>query len=165
MREELASTHSWLVLSPCPYILAQTDLGKGITGTLFGLSIITATTRTATRFQSQWLCLDDLMLIFACLMLIASQILLYMMMETIYYDEALLLNRNPQTLALAFEDPEAFYRRILRFRQISFSFLALNWTTVFAVKICFLLFFHRIITRLKRLALAWKVIFGITILF
>lgn len=109
---------------------------------------------------------DDYVLIFACLTLIASQIMLYIPnIDDIYWIEALILYPSPQILASISKDPEAFYRRISNLQRMQFSSFALTWTSIFAVKICFLLFFHQMITRLQRWILAWRVIFGITIFF
>lgn len=109
---------------------------------------------------------DDYVLIFACLTLIASQIMLYIPnIDDIYWIEALILYPSPQILASISKDPEAFYRRISKLQRMQFSSFALTWTSIFAVKICFLLFFHQMITRLQRWILAWRVIFGITIFF
>lgn len=109
---------------------------------------------------------DDYVLIFACLTLIASQIMLYIHnIDDIYWIEELILYPSPQILASISKDPEAFYRRISKLQRMQFSSFALTWTSIFAAKICFLLFFHQMITRLQRWILVWRVIFGITIFF
>lgn len=109
---------------------------------------------------------DDYVLMFACLTLIASQIMLYIpYIDDIYWIEALIIHPSTQILASISEDPEAFHRKISSLQRMQFSSFALTWTSIFAVKICFLLFFHQMITRLRRWILAWRVIFGITIFF
>lgn len=109
---------------------------------------------------------DDYVLMFACLTLVASQIMLYIPnIDDIFWIEALILYPSPQILDSISEDPKAFYRRISRLQRMQFSSFALTWTSIFAVKICFLLFFHQLVTRLRRWILAWRIIFGITILF
>ena len=120
------------------------------------------------RYRSQrQLQPDDFVLMFACVTLTASQIMLYIPqgIDDMYWIQALILGPSPQILASISRDPEAFYRRISRLQRMQFSSFALTWTSIFAVKICFLLFFHQMITRLRRLILAWRVIFGITLLF
>ena len=147
---------------------SQLTSRKGVNGTLFGLALLTATARMVIRYHSQrQLHPDDFVLMFACLTFIASQILLYVLkIEEIYWSEAFILDPNSEkNLAVIFEDPEAFYRRMSKIQRMIFASFALNWTSIYAVKICFLLFFHQMITRLRRLLLAWKVIFGITIFF
>lgn len=140
-------------------------LYKVVTGTLFGLAILTATIRTVYRVQSNGkLMLEDFMLIVACVTLTASNGLLFSMISTIYWDED--LEFNPESLALATAgSPTAFLARTLRYQHIVFSFLVLTWTTIFAVKICFLLFFLQMVDRLKKLRFFCKIVFGITLLF
>lgn len=103
---------------------------------------------------------------FACSTFIASQVLLYILkMDNIYWLRATASDRNSRILASIIEDPEAFFRRDSKVQRMEFSSVALTWTYIFAVKSCFLLFFHPMITRLRRLILAWTVIFGTTIIF
>ena len=130
--------------------------------TVFGLDLVTATTRTAFRFHSQKkLHLDDFVLMFAFLALVASQILHYVKLEAIFGVETRFHDLNPLNLL---NHPEAFYRQVLTLQQIVFACFALTWTSIFAVKFCFLLFFYQMITRLQRLILSWKVTFGMTII-
>lgn len=102
---------------------------------------------------------------FACLTFLASQILLYVKVEDVFGVETRINDLNPLNLAFIIKNPEAFYRQIVKVQKIMFACFALTWTSIFAVKFCFLLFFYQMITRLRRLILAWRVIFGITILF
>lgn len=145
---------------------------KGVNATLFALALITATTRTVIRVHSQrQLHPDDYILMFACATLIASQVLLYVLrIEVIYYDARKIL--DPVSGNILFfssvadgSHAEVLRRRVSNPQPILFSSLALSWTCIYTVKICFLLFFHQLITRLRRWILAWKVIFGITIIF
>ena len=114
---------------------------------------------------------DDYVLLFACLSLIASQVLLYILkIDNIYWFAAVLFESSLQkTPVLIFEDedPKAnFYRRISMFQRMQISMGILTWTCIFAVKICFLLFFHQMITPpLRKLIVAWRVMFAITIIF
>ena len=126
-----------------------------------------AATRMIIRFHSQRkLHPDDFVLMFASLTFIASQVLLYILkIENIYWLGASAYEPlSPQNLALL-QDPEAFYRRISKFQQMVASSVALTWTSIYSVKICFLLFFYPMIVRLRNMILAWRAIFGITILF
>ena len=141
-------------------------------GLLFGLALLTAAGRMMIRFHFQKnLRSDDYVLLFACLCLIASQVLFYILkIDNIYWFAAVLFesSRQQKTPLLIFEDdPEAMYRRISIFQRMEISMGILTWTCIFAVKICFLLFFHQMITSspLRRLIVAWRVIFAITILF
>lgn len=125
------------------------------------------------KFHSQKrLHLDDYILMFACATLIASQVLLYVLkIEVIYYDAGRLfdpVSRNilfSSSVVDGSNDAEVLRRRASKLQPILFFSLALSWTCIYAVKICFLLFFYQLITRLRRWILAWKIIFAITIVF
>lgn len=140
-------------------------LYKGVLGTLFGLAILTATIRTVYRVQSNGrLMLDDFMLIFACVTLTAANGILFSLITTVYWHEDLILNPHPLATKTP-SSPSTFSARLLRYQQLLFSFATLIWTTIFAVKICFLLFFLQMVHRLQKLMLIWKIVFGITVLF
>lgn len=131
-------------------------------------ALLMAAARIMIRFYSQRkLYLDDFVLVFACSTFIVSQALLYVItIESLYWLGALVYEpMGPQNLALILEHPEAFYRRVDKVRWLDTCSTVLTWISIFAVKICFLLFFHQLVTRLRRLMLAWKIIFGITLLF
>lgn len=137
---------------------------KVATGTFFGLSIVAATTRTLIRLHSQRrLFFDDYMLIFACINLIAAQVLLHVMKSSVYLVEGMIF--NPDSDALASMSKAELMDRILVYRKLVFAYLVLTWTTIFAVKICFLSFFRQMLKRLKRMMLTWKIIFVLTLLF
>lgn len=127
-----------------------------------GLALLMAVARIVLRLHVQKkLYPDDVVLIFACLIFIASQALLYgFKIDTLYY-----YGRNFEKFASTLKDPEQFIRQFKKALRIESSSLILTFTSIFAVKICFLLLFYQMITRLRRLLLAWKVIFGVTIIF
>ena len=150
------------------YTRSSLTLKKVVNGILFGLALLIAVARIVTRFHSlKKLHPDDYVLMFACTTFIASQAVLYILkIEDLYLVGALAFEpMSPQKLASVLEDPEAFYPRVLTIQRMEYSCIALTFASIFAVKFCFLLFFHEMITRLQRLILAWKVIFGINILF
>lgn len=105
---------------------------------------------------------DDVMLIFACTTLLAATVLLYSMMSVMYLVQEMTLNPIPATLVQA--SAAGFSERMSQYSQLMFSFLALAWTTVFAVKFCFLLFFYQMLVRVPNLMYICKIVFGITIL-
>lgn len=132
------------------------------------LAVFFAAARMMIRFYfRRKLDLDDFMLVFACSTFIASQAILYVFkLENIYWLGALVQEPiNPQTLVFILGDSEAFFSRVAKVQRIDSSSLALTWTSIYAVKVCFLLFFYELIKRLPRLILTWKVILGITIFF
>lgn len=160
----IVSSHSIFSI----YTGSSLTLKKAVNGILFGLALLMAAARIVTRFHSlKKLHPDDFVLMFACSTFIASQAVFYIfLIKNLYCFAALAFEpMSPQNLASQLEDPEAYYRRALTMQQMEFSSLGLTFASIFAVKICFLLFFYEMITRLRRLILAWKVIFGITIIF
>ncbi len=143
-------------------------LKKVINGILLGLAILLVAVRMIIRIHSYGkLHLDDFVLLFACLTFIASQTLLYILeIQNLYWLMEIIHNiTNPQALALLIGDPGAIYLRFLKVQKTDAVSTALTWTSIFAVKICFLLFFYPLITSLfRKWVLAWRIIFGITIL-
>lgn len=139
-------------------------LDKAIVGVLFGLSIVTATIRTTYRFKTQGrLMLDDFLLLFACVTLTAATGLVYAMIPLMYWE--LEMTVHPQVNVIEkFSSQTQLFAQILRYRQLAYSWIVLSWTTVFAVKICFLLFFYQLIDRVEKLLIIWKIVFAITIL-
>ena len=142
------------------YTEIKLTLKKVMNGILLGLALLMVAVRMVIQFRSYGkLQPDDFVLMFACLTFIASQTLLYIL-EIQYLYWLIEINHNvtnPHTLVMA-------SGRFLKVQQIDAVCTALTWTSIFAVKICFLLFFYPLITRLRKWVLAWKVIFGITIL-
>lgn len=137
---------------------------KAVVGSSFALSILTATIRTIYRSITQGRLLpDDFLLVFACVTLTAATGLLYAVIPIIYWDEEITGNPKINVIETVGSEKELFARIIL-YRQLVYSYLALSWTTIFSVKICFLLFFHQLVDRLRKLMLIWKIIFAITIL-
>lgn len=96
-------------------------------GTLFGLALLTAAARMVIRFHSQRkLHPDDLVLMFACLTFIASQVLLYTQIDHIHLLGAITFDPSPQTPPLILEDPGTFYRRIAKLQRMEYSAGILN---------------------------------------
>lgn len=114
---------------------------------------------------------------FACAALIGSQVLLYVhKIDVIYYQASRVIDPITQDILFSFSSSvvdndgndaiaKGIHRRAAKLQLILFPSLALSWTCIYAVKISFLLFFYRLITRLRRWILAWKIIFAITIVF
>lgn len=143
----------------------RTDDKQGICGTLFGLSIFTATVRTVYRIRvNRRLRPDDYMLFFACATLIAANAMLYLLLSDLYWDEELLLDPVKTILAAA-NTPKQLFGKILSTRMMILALQAVTWTSIYAIKFCFLLFFHQIVCRLKGQLFLWKIILGITVLF
>lgn len=110
--------------------------------------------------------LDDFVLLFVCLPFIASQTIFYILeIRDLYWLIDISYNiKNSQTLAIIIGDPGTFNSWFLIVQQTDTASDTLNWTSIFAVKICFLLFFYSFISQHRKWLLAWRVIFEITIL-
>ena len=120
------------------------------------------------RFHSQRkLNPDDFGLLLACSTFIASQALLYIFkIDNIYLTSSVMINPSRQIFTSRIENPEAFMiRQGLQIQWMEISCIMLTWTSIYAVKISFLLFFHQMIIRVRNFIIAWRVIFGITIIF
>lgn len=107
---------------------------------------------------------DDFVLLFACVTLIAANVILYLMLSDLYWDEELLLSPWPTIEATA-RTPEQLFDRVLSSQKKLLCFLTLIWTSIYAIKLCFLLFFHQMIDRLKGLVFIWRIVLVITVLF
>ena len=137
-------------------------LNKGVVGTLFGLSILTATVRGIYQIKThRRLQFDDLLLAFACAALTAATGLLYVLIPTIYSDEEGTL-RTKLNLVETVDSEAELFAQILRHRRLVNSYAVLTWVTIFSVKLCFLFFFLQLINRVKKLMFIWKVVFAVT---
>lgn len=157
----------FMVSSHARYLCVQvywgvTDLEEGYEWDT-GLALLMAVARFVLRLHVQKkLYPDDVVLMFACLIFISSQALLYTFkIDILYWHERL----NAQNFVSMLENPELFILRFKKVLRIECSSLILTFASISAVKICFLLLFYQMITPLRRLLLAWKVTFGITIIF
>ena len=134
----IVSSHS-IFMSTTKYL----TLKKAVNGTLFALALLMAAARMVVRVHSQRkLHPDDFVLMFACLTFIPSQVLLYILkIDNIQSFGAVTFDLSPQTPALTNDLPETYYRQISKILRIEYSIGILTWTSIFGVKICFLLFF------------------------
>ena len=101
------------------------------------------------------------MLLFACAALIAANVVLYYMLSDLYWDEELLL--NPQGADASMPTFPELLDRVLLTRKTILAYVALSWTSIYAVKLCFLFFFRQLIDRVKRLVVIWKISLGVTV--
>lgn len=120
--------------------------------------------RTTIRIRTQRRFLpDDVVLLFACVTLIAATGILYIGIPTMYLVDE--LNSHASIAKSNAVLPPHLFDRIRRYEPLASAFTALLLTTIYLVKFCFLLFFLQLVRRLDRLFLAWKIAFGITALF
>ena len=114
--------------------------------------------RTAIRFhKGQQHIIDESLLLFACLCLVAATVMLYMtaspLYEMITAEVAVEANSG-----LRQEIPiGSFTGMVSKLQRYFYAFGALIWSVVFTVKFCYLHFFRLLIDRQKSLVNFWKV--------
>ena len=115
-------------------------------GAFFGLLLVSVAARAGIRIRTRRsLFLDDYVVVFGLACLIGATGVLYYDMDSIFVFDA--LDRQPALLAyIALE-----LNRLLLSLNYLDVFLALIWTTTFAVKFSFLAFFHQLIDRVTRI--------------
>ncbi|KAL8942143.1 MAG: hypothetical protein Q9216_001828 [Gyalolechia sp. 2 TL-2023] len=134
---------------------------KGACGALFGLAIIAAAARTFIRLRPvPRLALDDSLLLFACVCLVASTGLLFELIPNAYLFQKLNFG---QLVSLPFPIA-SLPRETIRTIQILDAYTLLSWVVIYAAKFCFLTFFRALIDRVERMIIYWKVVVVITIL-
>ncbi|KAI9724630.1 MAG: hypothetical protein M1828_003654 [Chrysothrix sp. TS-e1954] len=140
---------------------------KVVTGLAFGLAMLAAVVRGAIRVKTRKMpSLDDYILLFACACLIGSTGVLYYGLPYIYFSEALTLSASggAQSAAagLDYTEINAILAKLVLFQKVNWAYLAVSWTAIFSVKFAFLAFFRKLVDRLPRLLLFWKILVGFT---
>ncbi len=114
--------------------------------------------RTAIRFgKGQQHIIDESLLLFACLCLVAATVMLYISASPLY--ELMMAEAaekaNP---GLIQEIPiDSITELVSKIQRYSYPFGALIWGVVFAVKFCYLHFLRFLIDRQRSLVNFWKV--------
>ena len=123
------------------------------------LAITGAGARTLIRLRSQQLrILDDVLLLWACICLIAATILLVRGASTLYRIETF----KADPAAAAFVSGQDIIDAIAKIQEDTYPFGVLIWLSVFSVKFCYLLFFRQLIDRLSHITSYWKITFAVT---
>ncbi|KAI0105053.1 hypothetical protein GGR51DRAFT_572094 [Nemania sp. FL0031] len=114
-------------------------------GVLTGLALLCFAGRIAIRLVYQKrLCLDDAFLILAAGSLVAATGILYYISYFLYLHSAALL--DPGVLPYVIAD----YNQLLNLQKKTYPYLALIWTTTYAVKACFLAFMRPLLWHISR---------------
>ncbi|KAI1347201.1 hypothetical protein F5Y01DRAFT_329946 [Xylaria sp. FL0043] len=114
-------------------------------GVLSGLALLCFVGRIAIRLRYQRrLCLDDAFLILAAASLITATGILYHICYFLYLHSAALL--DPEVLPYVIAD----FNQLLDLQKETYPYLALIWTTTYAVKACFLVFMLPLIWHISR---------------
>ena len=113
--------------------------------------------RTAIRFhKGQQHIIEESLLLFACLCLVAATVMLYITASPLYemFMAEAAVKANP---GLRQEIPiDSFTVMVSRVQIYSYTFGALIWCVTFAVKFCYLHFFRLLIDRQNSLVKFWK---------
>ena len=94
--------------------------------------------------------------------LTAGTVLGYAKVGDLYWSEE--LNYNPERIYYLLAEHVDVGARINSYERLYFSYPAVLWTTIFAVKFAYLAFFRRLIDRITPLIKYWRVVLGIAIL-
>ena len=140
----------------------KTNVQQAVVGLLFGLAIVTAAIRTIVQVrQHHQLRADDFALLLACVALIASSTLLFVMIPSIYWSEAIILDPFSMETLQKFNTP-GFGDKITQIQKMQDAYLTMIWICIFSVKLAFILFFRQMVDRLRRMVIYWRVILGYT---
>ena len=105
--------------------------------------------------------LDDYFLLIACFSLTTGIVLAYVMVESLYLTQE--LNLNPALLFSALSELKDLNGRVATYQNVAYACSSLLWTTIFAVKFAYLVFFRQLVDRVKPLVIYWRVILFTTI--
>lgn len=127
-----------------------------VSGALFAIAIITASSRVfiRRRLLIQRFQIDDWLLLLACICLTSETILLFITIPHLYFVQN--LGKSP-SLGVSISI-ERILEEIKWFQRGDCAFLVVTWMAIFFVKFSFLFFFRRMIDRLRKIVIYWKVI-------
>lgn len=139
----------------------MTDKRQALIGVFYGLAIVVASIRLILQARvNRRLYLDDYILIFACVSLTASTVLGYANVESLYWNEDLIY--NPAHIYYLLAEHVDVASRIYVNERLQYSYSTILWTSIFAIKFAYLIFFRRLIDRITPLTTYWRVVLGIT---
>lgn len=119
-----------------------------MTGTFFGVAIVAATARAYIRiFHIKRIHADDYLFCLATLTLIAGAGLFYVFIGDYFLFRAISEGRTPP--------PLDFMQKITDAATYALIAQLLCWTTIFSVKLSFLLYFRALVDRLYKVELWW----------
>jgi hypothetical protein len=131
-------------------------------GIFFAVAILATAGRiTVSLCLRKRLHMDDWLLLGSCAFLIAATGILYYAIDTIFYVAALSL--NPSAVLAATSAHIDMLKEIVYFQRMNLAYLALNWTSIFAVKMGFLAFFRHLVDRIRFLYAFWKGVLAFTV--
>ena len=143
-------------------LLLLLSSSKGICGALFGFAMVAAIARTLMRFNyAPRYDLDDALLHFACICLIATTVVAYVLVPHAYMFAELDF-RGRASLAIPVSELE---KGIVLTTQLLDAFTILSWLVVYAAKFCVLSFFRALIDRVRSMIVFWRIVVIVTSIF
>ena len=135
------------------------DVCQIVLGLFCGLAITTMIARLALRIMTRHkLYLDDFVLLLGLACLSAATYLIYTFSHTIFLSNAVRLDPS---ITLTLDE----ITQLINSLKIIYSFLALIWTTTYSVKLSFLIFFKKMISRVsKKIIIYYRIVIVITII-
>ncbi|KAL9593119.1 MAG: hypothetical protein Q9219_007672 [cf. Caloplaca sp. 3 TL-2023] len=134
---------------------------EGASATLFTIAILAAAARTFIRLRPiPKITLDDIILFFACVCLVASTGLLFELIPRAYVLERLTFG---QLDSLPFPITR-LPGEMIKTTAILHAYTVLSWTVIYTAKFCYLVIFRALIDRLARMVVYWKAVVVTTVL-
>ena len=134
------------------------DFCQIVMGVLFSSALVAAIVRTCIRIKlRRRLYLDDAFLGLACFALTAATTVLYEELETLYLAEDFMQYYVSGDMADMPVDVKVATIS-LKYQRTDFVHWMLSWIVIFSVKFTFLAFFYRLLDRLPRFLLYWKMV-------
>ena len=125
--------------------------------------MITVITRMVLQIRARRrLSVDDYFLVLACISLTVRTALGYTNVGNIYFTQD--LNLNPSLIVSLISTDVDVAARIIAYQRLYYTYPALLWTTIFAVKFAHLAFFRQLVDRVRPLVIYWRFIVGTTII-
>ena len=118
----------------------MTDKRQALIGVFYGLAIVVASIRLILQARvNRGLYLDDYILIFACVLLTAGTVLGYANVGSLYWNEGLIYNPTHIYYLLAEHVDVAALIKV--YERLQYSYSTILWTSIFAIKFAYLVFF------------------------
>jgi len=125
--------------------------------------MIAATTRFILQIKIyRRLHVGDYFFLLACSCVTTGTVLGYINVGNLYWSENLSL--NPTRLIPLLASQNDFVNRVNTYKRLSYTYPALLWTAIFAVKFAYLIFFRQLVSRLRPLIIYWRVVLTTTII-
>ena len=135
--------------------LNVTEISQVSIGLFFGFAMLATIVRITTRlWLDKRLRVDDFFLLSSCVCLIAATGLLYHGTPAIFF--AAELASHPAAVLTSGLSQTDVLREIVLFQRINWSYLAISWASIFAVKFGFLAFFRHLVDRIPSMYDFWK---------